>query len=139
MWLLKWSQLPQLFGGGEASAPACILSGKPPAPQADSTVDLQVRMQPSHTLSLLQMDCLQLQGAAVPLAHSRPALLAASAVPEQIFCILQRGEPGGTVPAASSISAECRLQHAEPSGAAVAACRLQKHLPELLQYKSCKG
>ena len=66
-------------------------------------------MQPSHTLSLLQMDCLQLQGAAVPLAHSRPALLAASAVPEQIFCILQRGEPSGTVPAATQyqLSVDC--------------------------------
>ena len=72
---------------------------------------LQVRVQPSHSLSLLQMDCLQLQGAAVPPAHSRPALLSASAVPEQIFCILQRGEASGSVPAGSSTSVP-RMQRA---------------------------
>eukprot|EP00891_Asterochloris_glomerata_P001339 jgi/Astpho2/1339/Aster-x0997 len=73
--------------------PACQLSGNTLV-----ATQQEVRMQPSHTLSLLQMDCLQLQGAAVPLAHSRPALLAASAVPEQIFCILQRGAYVLTLP-----------------------------------------
>ena len=105
-----------------------FLERSPFAPRADTTVDLQVRMQPSHSLSLLQMDCLQLQGAAVPPAHSRPALLSASAVPEQIFCILQRGEPSGILPAGFSTSAECRLQRAEHSDAALAACWLQKYL-----------
>ena len=91
-----------------------------------------MRVQPSYSLSLLQMDCLQLQGAAVPPAHSSPALLSASAVPEQIFCILQRGEPSGILPAGSSTSAERQLQRTKQSVAALAACWLQKYLLQWL-------